>query len=284
MVRANVATAAVLALTVGAATAARAELIVGTTFQDFLITWDSANPGQILTGVAIQGLSANEKVVGIDIRPANNQLYAVGSFGRLYTINMTTGQATQVGAGSFTPSLNGAEFGIGFNPTNDTIRLVSDARQNLRINPTTAAVTVDTPLTFATGDEGQNSTPNIVHVAYTNPNGNGTTLFGIDTGRDRLVRITTPNSGVSTTVGALGIDATELGGFDVSPTNGTAYGAFLNVSQSRSTFGTVNLTTGAFTPIGEIGGGNFITTLAVVPTPATLALLGLGLVALRRRR
>jgi len=290
MVRSRIAAwslASAVVAAAGIAGQARAELVVGTTLQNFLITWDSSNPANILSGVAMQGMMPNEVIVGLDARPNNNQVYAVGSFGHLYTVNLTSGQSTQVGAGSFMPALNGSQFGVDWNPVNDQLRIVSNAHQNLVVSPT-GAVTAQTNIAAQASDEGANSSPNVVHLAYNN-NTNGqttTTLFGIDTGRDRLVMFPNPTNGQYSTVGALGFDATELGGFDISGASGTAFATFTNANQSRTTFGTVNLATGAFTPIGEVGGGNILTGMTivgVVPAPASLALLGLGMVALRRR-
>jgi hypothetical protein len=291
MVRSRIAAwslASAVAAAAGIAGQARAELVVGTTLQNFLITWDSSNPANILSGVAMQGMMPNETMIGLDTRPNNNQVYAVGSFGHLYTLNTTTGQATQVGAGSFMPALNGSQFGVDWNPVSDQVRIVSNAHQNLVVSPT-GAVTAQTNIAAQASDEGANSSPNVVHLAYSN-NTHGqttTTLFGIDTGRDRLVMFPNPSNGQYSTVGALGFDATELGGFDISGASGTAFATFTNANQSRTTFGTVNLTTGAFTQIGEVGGGNILTGMTIlggtVPAPASLALLGLGMVALRRR-
>lgn len=293
MVRSKMAAVALVCaagLAAGLTGQARAELVAGTTFQNFLVTWDSATPGDILSGVAIDGLATNEVVLGIDFRPnqATPQLYALGSFGRLYTINMTTGVATRVGSTPFSPSLNGSNFGFGFTADGSAIRVTSNADQNLRINPTTGTViAADGTIRPVAGDEGANTSPNIVHLAYTNSPGPAGTFFGIDTGRDRLVTMDDPNSGLMRTVGPMGFDATEVGGLDWSSTSNTAYAGFLNSDSSRTLFGTVNLNTGAFTSIGEVGGGAFLTSLAVVnviPAPGALALLGLGALAIRRRR
>jgi len=59
----------------------------------------------VVTSVPITGLQAGESIVDIDVRPAPTApgvqtLYGIGSTSRLYTVNPTTGAATQVGAGS----------------------------------------------------------------------------------------------------------------------------------------------------------------------------------------
>ena len=53
-------------------------------------------PAQLAAPVAITGLQSGETVLGIDFRPADNLLYALGSTARLYTIDVATGAATHV--------------------------------------------------------------------------------------------------------------------------------------------------------------------------------------------
>ncbi len=82
-----------------------------------------------------------ENIVGIDVRPADTALYALGSTGRLYTADAATGALTlkstlaaALGDGSAPyAGLVGTEFGIDFNPGNDGLRVVSDTGQNLRV-------------------------------------------------------------------------------------------------------------------------------------------------------
>jgi len=78
-----------------------AELLLGLTDNNSLVSFDSANPGQAGPAIPITGLTAGDSVVGIDFRPSlgpnNNFLYgfAVNSgVGRLYTVNFNTGAAT----------------------------------------------------------------------------------------------------------------------------------------------------------------------------------------------
>jgi 3D (Asp-Asp-Asp) domain-containing protein len=276
--------------------AASAALVYGVSQQNILLSWDSSSPGTATAGIPVFGLEPNEHVQGIDFRPATGELYALGSFSRLYKINVNTGAATLVGSGAFTPGLNGNDFGFDFNPVVDRIRVVSETDQNMRLHPDTGTVVgVDTNLAFASGDTNAAFNPNVVDVAYTNNFGGAiaTTLYGIDTGRDVLVRIgsvdgspISPNSGQLFTIGSLGVDVAADGGFDII-TDGSniAYAVLRPVNLSVSHFYSINLTTGLATDLGEVRGGLNIRAMAIIPTPGSLSLMGVGLlIAVPRRR
>lgn len=272
-------------LTLGALVGAQAqaELVYAVTDNGALISFDSATPNDILSGVAISGLAANELTRAIDFRPATGELYALGSFSNLYRLNTATGQATLVGALSVT--LNGASFGFDFNPQIDRIRVVSDTDQNLVVNPNDASTTNATALFYGPGDVNNGAEPNVVGSAYNNnfAGTSSTQLYGIDSGLDILVRQAN-SAGTLETVGPLGVDVTALVGFDISGVTGTAYTAVQNEQLGLTTFWTVNLGTGAATSVGEIGGGSRVRAIAVVPTPGALGLLGLAGLATARRR
>ena len=214
-----------------------------------LIQFDTATPGNVTVVGAITGLQTGENILGIDFRPANGQLYALGSTSRLYTINTTNGAATQVGTGAFTTALNGTEFGFDFNPTVDLIRVVSNTGQNLRVNPNTAAVTVDPNL--------NPGTPSVTAAAYLN-NFSGainTTLYDIDSNTDTLLIQNPANAGTLITVGALGVNITGVNGFDIAASDNTAYAVFQPaVGISFSSLFTINLSTGAATLVGPFAG------------------------------
>ena len=135
--------------------------------------------GNIITK-AITGLPAVASNKGIDFRPVNGQLNAIVNNSQLNTLNTSSGAATAVGS-PFAPLMIGTDFGFDFNPTIDRIRLVSDARQHVRLIPITGAFTaVDINL--------NPGIPSVCAVAYTN-NFAGTTttgLYFIDHNSDKL--------------------------------------------------------------------------------------------------
>jgi len=251
-----------------AASADAAELLYGVDTQNRLVTLNSDTPTAI-SRRAFTGLPAGEQIVGLDVRPANKQVIALSSASRLYRIDVASGAATVVGTAPFVPALAGTSFGFDFNPTVDRIRVTADSRQNLRLNPDTGATAaVDGILTYAAGDAGAPSTPRVVGSAYTNSvaGATTTTLFNIDAGRDFLTIQNPPNNGTLVSVGALGVDAGDNAGFDISAVDGVAY-ASLQVSPSlSSSLYRINLTTGAATLVGRIGGSTALRALATAGT------------------
>jgi hypothetical protein len=235
-----------------AAQEARAINLYGVTTTNQLVRFDSATPANLTTVGAITGLQGGENILGIDFRPATGQLYGLGSTSRLYVINIANGAASPVGAG-LSPALSGTDFGFDFNPTVDRIRIVSNTGQNLRVNPNDGSVTVDGAL--------NPGAPQVSAAAYIN-NFNGattTTLYDIDAGSDQLFTQNPPNSGTLVPVGALGVDIQSVNGFDFTSATNTAYlVATPTVGLGNPTLFTVNLTSGAATAIGAVGGiGNF---------------------------
>src|SRR6202008_4821097 len=64
---------------------ASAAVIYGVSNTNNLVTFNSATPGTIDSSLLITGMQPGETTIGLDFRPANEQLYALGSFSRLYT-------------------------------------------------------------------------------------------------------------------------------------------------------------------------------------------------------
>jgi hypothetical protein len=214
----------------------------------------------IITG-PITGLQPAEVILGLDFRPATGRLYGLGSTSRLYVINYVTAAASPVG-GPFSPPLSGNHFGFDFDPTTDRIRVVSDLEQNLRLDPDTGAVVVDSPI---------NPAVTLVALAYGNnfAGATTTTLYGIDSSADQLVIQNPPNSGQLTPVGPLGFDTNEAVTFDIAP-GGVAYAALTSPIGMTSGFYRINLTTGQATQVDPISPQAVIRGLAILTGPETV--------------
>lgn len=205
-----------------------------------LLIFNPGNPKPVAK--PITGIQPNEKIVGLDMRPVNGQLYALGSTSRIYTINASSGLATMVGAGPFSPALNGTDFGFDFNPVVDRIRIVSNTGQNLRVHPETGVVAfVDANL--------NPGSPQVTAAAYRN-NFAGTTateLYVIDTNSDKLFTQVPPNDGTLVEDGNLGVDAEAYNGFDIGGKSDKGF-AILTVSGVTKIY-EINLDNGAASPL-----------------------------------
>ena len=212
-----------------------------------LLIFNPEKPAELLTK-PIMGLQTGEKVLGIDFRPKNGQLYALGSTNRIYTLNASSGLAAEVG--KLSVPLNGMYFGFDFNPVADRIRIVSNKRQNLRVNPDDATATEDGSL------NGTNGKLAVVAAAYTNSfaGTTSTELFVMDVDMDKLYLQNPPNAGTLVLKGNLGINANGANGFDIGASSGKAY-AILTAKKGKindtTKWYTVNTTTGKATPIAD---------------------------------
>jgi hypothetical protein len=248
---------------------AQGERIYALTDDNRLVQFRSDDPATLTAEMPITGLPADERLRGIDFRPANGELFALGASSRLYTIDQLTGTATAVGAGPVMPAVAGAVAGFDFNPVPDRIRIISTSGQNLRVNPADAATIEDGALAYAAGDPNAGTSPNVVAAGYTNPVGGATAtqLFVIDSSLNILALQSPPNDGVLNTIGALGVDVGDRASFDIS-TLGTAFVSYAVGGMGPSLLGAIDLGSGAISPIGPIGADLTIVGLAL-PTTAT---------------
>jgi outer membrane protein assembly factor BamB len=225
----------------------------------WLIRFDRNDLGAT-AGIKISNLQAGESILGLDFRPADGVLYGLGSSNHLYIIDKETGVASRI-VPAFTPVLSGTAFGFDFNPSSDRIRVISNTGQNLRLHPVTGeVVSIDTDITPA-GIA-------LSACAYSNNAAGATTteLYAINASTDKLYKITSPNSGMATEIGPLGIDVDANNGFDIAGAdNGFALLTVAGVPKLYS----VNLSTGALTEMGKITvpppGAGTLTCLAVLP-------------------
>lgn len=239
-----------------------------------LVRFTSKEPGKVTT-LQVTGMASAERVLGIDFRPADGNLYALGSSSRLYMIDRTKGTAKAVGSAAFAPGLSGTAFGFDVNPVADKMRVHSDADQNLRLDPVMGTATIDGALTFAAGDKNAGQSPNLIATAYTNsvsPKPAATELYAIDSTRNLLTKLASPNDGKVTTIGSLGVDVSNVAGFDIwggAPATGPsrplqAY-ALLMTGDAKAALHTIDLAKGTATMVGVVGHPMPIRGLAIEP-------------------
>lgn len=266
--------------------------ILGVTVNDRLVSFNRGAPGKLCTGAAITGIGADEEVLGIDVRPADGGVYALGSSGKIYTLDIATGAATLKSTLLAAPddtsapfaALDSAPYGIGFNPVPDRLRAISRNGQSLRINVDTGATTTDSSMSPPTSS--------VAGVAYTNAyaGATATTLYAIDTASGGLARIggapaTTgacpadtgnPNCGNVSSVGSLAVaGVASVDGFDIDGAPTATAGALLALRVGAATSSSlylVDLTTGAASPPAgvanaTIGGGEALKELALAANP-----------------
>jgi hypothetical protein len=236
-----------LAASLGAARPAAADVAYVVSATNIPFTIDTATPTAEISHNVPRFLQPGETIVGIDLRPATGQVYAVGTTSRVYVLDPAIGSYTLVGTGPFTPALSGTAFGVDFDPVTDRLRVVSNTGQNLRLNPDTGTVAaVDTP--FA-------PSVRLAALAYAQNVAGSTVspLFGIDAATDQLVLVSAPNAGTVTPIGPLGVDTSDDVHFDITANDNTAYAA-LTVGGLMRLY-TINLATGAATLAGGLFGG-----------------------------
>jgi hypothetical protein len=263
----------------------RREVAVAVTASQHLIRFNAARPDRLLSRVALSGLQPGEQVLGIDFRAKNDTLYALGSSGRLYTLDAETGAAMAV-AGPLAVPLRGPGIGFDFNPTVDRIRVVGDSGQNLRLHPDTGAVVdakpdvpgiqIDGTLAYAADDRHTGRKPSVVAAAYSYNKADPTitTNFAIDAATGSLVMqgsregtlpVVSPNTGRLATVGLLGAGPFSDASFDIHVITDVGFAALTAAGARVSRWVLVDLHTGRARALGLIGGGEAVRGVALEP-------------------
>ena len=232
----------------------------------------AASPFQVL------GVAAAQSLVGMDFRPSNGLLYALGydsvavspaPNAQLYTISTTgttTGTVTAVGSAMrLELGRRTARIGFDFNPVADLIRITSTNRANYRLNPATGAIAgTDTNLAYASGTP---AVPGIGAVAYSNsfPGAATTTLYAFDELNNGLLSVVNPpNAGTLTSPvtvmfqgpsGNFGVGSPSAIDFDIYANTATNSndGYLVEVTAGGSSnLYRLNLTTGQGVLVGNI--------------------------------
>ena len=149
--------AASAAVIIGAAAAHAAE--VAALSGDNTISIVNTSSKSVTKTWKIQGVSG--KVLGIDVRPADGMLYAVGADGGIYTVDLASGKATMkskldkmLAAGTWAT--------VDFNPVADRLRVMGNDGTNLRVNVDDGKVTTDGSHKFAETDMHKGEKPNVI--------------------------------------------------------------------------------------------------------------------------
>ena len=239
--------ASLLALSIGM-TSVRAGTIVGLTADNKLVKIDTGT----MAASAPMAISGADKVVGIDVRPADGKLYGLTAGGQLVTIDHASGAATAGSMLSEKVAL-GPRPVVDFNPVADRLRVIAADGVSLRIDVATGATTVDKPLNYDAADANAGRKPAVAAGAYTNSmkGAKGTELFHVDGNTGALVLQSPPNDGVLKTHGTVGVAAPADVVMDIASDSEGKNTAWLI---ANGMLFTVDLATGKATHVGAIKG------------------------------
>ena len=241
-----------------------------------LISFNAWQPSKVLQRKPLVGLPAGDTVAGMDYRVSRGVLYVLSSAGRLYTLDVSTGALTAVGAAPAV-ALQGDAFGVDFNPVADRVRVVSSSGQNLRLQPDTGVLAATDPTpAYAAGDAQAGQKPELVAAAYTynKTDDKLTTNYAIDRKSGTLVTqgsregvqpVVSPNTGTLFTVGVLGTGALDDASFDISDVSGTAFAALRSKGQTATRLYTIDLSSGKARLVGTVADGAPLMGLAIEP-------------------
>lgn len=252
-----------------------------------LMRINAGQPSRVLSRQPVTGLiSAGERLVGMDYRVARGVLYVLSNLGRIYTLDVATGQLTQVGAQALPTPLQGDSIGMDFNPAVDRIRILTSSGQNLRAHPDTGAqidsqpklpgIQSDASPRFVATDRHAGQTPVLAAAAYTynTEDDKLTTMYAIERSTGSLVMqgskegvqpFVSPDTGALSTIGTLGVGPLLDAAFDISDVGNTPLVAVRTVQDPRTRLLLVDLTSGKGTPLGVVGDGQPLIGIAIEP-------------------
>ena len=213
----------------------------------------------------------------IDFDNSGTTLYAIEVLSSapagIGTINTTTGAYTQIAPVS---GMTGSPGGLSCDPLTGTFYALATsgagANNLYTVNPNTGAAT----LIGAMGG----TTELFVDIAIS-PTGQ---MFAHDIASDSIYSVD-KSTGATTLLGATGYACNYAQGMDFDYADGNLY-ATLYTGGGTGVFARIDLTTGAATPLLDTSSWNAEMEMAInspIPEPASLTLLALAALALRRR-
>lgn len=227
---------------------AQAGQIIGLVNGNALVMIDPGTP-RVTGTVHIKG--GFNKILGIDVRPADGKLYGITGDGTVVTIDPKSGEATN--KSKLTEAWkSGITTTIDFNPVADRLRVMGSNGANVRVNVDDGKVTLDGSHKFKQGDANAGKTSKIIAGAYSNAmkGAQSTILYNIDAATSALVVQSPPNDGVLNTVGALGVKLDGRVAFNIVAGE-DRNDAWLTVNDNLYA---VDLKTGKATLVGNIEG------------------------------
>ena len=256
-IKSILAASAALIITASAASAAEVAVLTG----DNTIAIVDTSQKKVVKTWNITGIAG--KVLGIDVRPADGMLYALGADGGVYTVDGKTGKATMKSKlETMLPA--GVMATVDFNPAADRLRVMGNDGTSLRVNVDDGKVIKDGSHKFADADMHKGEKPNVVAGAYSNSvkGTKETTLYNIDATIGALVRQVPPNDGVLNAIGKLGFKADSYA-FDIWSDGQGKNEAWL---MAGDTLYSVDLATGKATAAAKISGAKGpVRDIAILP-------------------
>lgn len=210
------------------------------------ITIDNTT-GAVLSRSTITGLGAGETVLDADYRNADGRLWILTSASKLYSVEESTNIATERSTLSvlLTP---GETYAVDFNPVVDRLRVIGSNNTNWAVNVENGAVAVNTVATGPAGFE-------VTQSAYTDTfstAGRGTLLFNLDEANNVLYGQNPANDGIQTLESTLGVDPTEIIGFDLPADTTTGLAPMVVSGQLAMYSIDTDATSNAATKVGNI--------------------------------
>jgi hypothetical protein len=227
--------------------AAQAGMLAALSGDNTLTMIDTAT---LKAGASMKVSGVTGKIAGIDVRPADGMLYALGTDGTIYTVDKA-GKATMKSKMDTVLDAK-AMATVDFNPAADRLRVIGSDGTNLRVNVDDGKTTVDGKLKFAETDMHKGEAPMIVAGAYTNSvkGTKETALYDIDGKIGGLIKQAPPNDGVLGAVGKLGVMPKSIA-FDIeTAADGSNTGWLL----ADGALHKVDLATGKAAMVGKISG------------------------------